>query len=85
VTRLGEAKKQAGLAPEKGKAIAAIEAKLVTAGGSYPQPMLIDQYANVARMIGQADQKVGRDAYLRLDDLDKELAAITSEVDTALR
>ena len=38
--------------------------------------MLIDQLSNVARMAGQADQKPGRDASLRLDDLLKELAGI---------
>ena len=31
--------------------------KLVTAEGPYPQPMLIDQLSNIARMVGQADQK----------------------------
>ena len=31
--------------------------------------MLIDQLSNIARMIGQADQKVGRDAFMRFDDL----------------
>jgi hypothetical protein len=47
--------------------------------------MLIDQYGNVARMLGQADQKVGKDAYLRLDDLDKALAAITTDVDAVVK
>lgn len=65
------------------KAIDALLARLVTAGGSYPQPMLIDQLANVARMIGQADQKVGRDAFLRYDDLRQELDALLAEVDKA--
>ncbi len=86
VTRLAEAKKaQAGSTPDRVKAVEALEARLVTAGGAYPQPMLIDQFANVTRMISQADQKIGRDAYLRLDDLDKELAAITAEVNAALK
>jgi hypothetical protein len=53
--------------------------KLVTARGAYPQPMLIDQLANVARMVGQADQKVGRDAYLRFEDLSKELRSLEAE------
>ena len=30
-------------------------------------------------MIGQADQKVGRDAFDRFDDLSKEMAAIKAE------
>ena len=85
VTRLAEAKKQAGGAPDRVKALEAVEAKLVTAGGAYPQPMLIDQFNNVTRMISQADQKIGKDAYVRLDDLDRELAAITAEVNAALK
>ena len=65
------------------QAIDAVIAKLQTAGGSYPQPMLIDQFANVARMLGQADQKPGRDAYERYHDLVKELTAIKAEADQA--
>ncbi|MEO8499621.1 MAG: hypothetical protein ABI565_01805 [Vicinamibacteria bacterium] len=61
------------------KGIDAVIAKIQTAGGSYPQPMLIDQFANVARMLGQADQKPGRDAYERFDDLLKELEAVKAE------
>jgi hypothetical protein len=30
-------------------------------------------------MIGQADQKVGRDAFIRFDDLMKEMAAVKAE------
>lgn len=63
----------------KVKAIDAVIGKIQTAGGFYPTPMLIDQYANVARMLGQADQKPGRDAYERLADLAKELAAVKAE------
>ena len=42
----------------------------------YPTPMLIDQLSNVTRMAGQAEQKPGRDAFQRYDDLMKEFAAI---------
>jgi hypothetical protein len=62
-----------------------LEARLVTAGGSYPQPMLIDQFGNVARMIGQADQKVGRDAFLRYDDLKEQLDALLVEIERTLQ
>jgi photosystem II stability/assembly factor-like uncharacterized protein len=58
----------------------AIVARLETAGGFYPQPMLIDQLAAVARMLGQADQKPGRDAYERFRDLILELEAVKAEV-----
>jgi hypothetical protein len=41
--------------------------------GVYQQPMLLNQLQNILRMIGQADQKVGKDAYDRFNDLMKEL------------
>ncbi|MGH9311806.1 MAG: WD40/YVTN/BNR-like repeat-containing protein [Vicinamibacterales bacterium] len=50
--------------------------KLVTAEGPYPQPMLIDQLSSIARMVGQADQRIGKEAQTRFDDLMKELAQI---------
>jgi len=55
--------------------------RVVTASGIYPQPMLIDQLSNIARMIGQADQKVGKDAFIRYEDLMKEMAAIKTALD----
>jgi photosystem II stability/assembly factor-like uncharacterized protein len=58
------------------KPLQALIDRVVTADIVYPQPMLVDQLSNVARMIDQADQKVGRDAFLRFDDLMKELAAV---------
>ncbi len=58
--------------------------KLVTAGGPYPQQMLIDQIANVGRMIGQADQKVGKDAVSRYDDVIKELRTLQAETTKVL-
>jgi hypothetical protein len=56
-------------------------AKLVTAPAPYPQPMLIDQFTNIARMLAQADQKPGKDAWDRYTDLAKDLAAIEGEVE----
>jgi hypothetical protein len=56
-------------------------ARLVSAPGPYPQPMLIDQFTNIARMLGLADQKPGRDAWDRYHDLMKDLAALKAEVD----
>jgi hypothetical protein len=63
-------------APARQTALGALHAQLVTAGGSYPQPMLIDQLQNVLRMTSQADQRVGREAFTRLDDLERELKQI---------
>ena len=73
-------------ASEKAKADGAASPKvqelrdrLVTTRGAYPQPMLIDQLASIARMVGQADQKVGRDAYVRFEDLLKEVRSLQGE------
>jgi photosystem II stability/assembly factor-like uncharacterized protein len=66
---------------EASKKVQALFERVVTALGVYPQPMLIDQFSNIARMINQADQKVGRDAFIRYDDLMKEMTAIKSELD----
>jgi hypothetical protein len=57
----------------------ALWARLVSAPEPYPQRMLIDQLAYLERMLAQADQKVGQDAYRRYDDLMKELGAISAE------
>jgi hypothetical protein len=58
-----------------------IWARIVDAAGPYPKPVLVNQLQNIVRMINQADQKVGKDAYERFADLEKELAAIKSEAD----
>ncbi len=47
--------------------------------GAYPQPMLLSQLNNVQRMVGNADQRLGKDAVDRLDDLTKEIAALKAE------
>jgi hypothetical protein len=59
----------------------ALWARVVSAPGPYPQPMLLDQFANVARMLGQAEQKPGKDAWDRYNDLIKELTAIKADAD----
>ena len=61
------------------KALDLLIARLQTAGGFYPQPMLIDQFASISRMLSQADQQPGRDAFERFADLVKELEAIKAE------
>jgi photosystem II stability/assembly factor-like uncharacterized protein len=59
--------------------------RLVTKSGPYEDQMFIDQLSNVAREIGQADQKVGASAFERLTDLMKEWASIKADADAALR
>jgi hypothetical protein len=61
------------------RALQALVDRVVTADVVYPQPMLAEQLSNIARMIGQADQKIGRDAFVRCDDLMKEMAAVKAE------
>jgi hypothetical protein len=58
----------------------ALYAKVVDTPGIYTQGMLISQLNNIQRMITQADQKVGKDAYDRYADLVKELAAIEAQL-----
>lgn len=51
-------------------------AQVATSPGIYTQGMLVDQLGNVQRMVSQADQKVGKDAYDRFGDLQTELARL---------
>ena len=57
--------------------------RLVTRSGPYEDQMFIDQLSNVAREIGQADQKVGASASERYNDLMKEWTAIKMEAEKA--
>ncbi|MDX2153662.1 MAG: hypothetical protein SFV54_23165 [Bryobacteraceae bacterium] len=57
----------------------ALHARLVTARGPYPQPMLIDQLQSTLAMVSGADMKVGRVAFEYLAELRKELEAIRAE------
>jgi hypothetical protein len=67
------------------KQVESLLARLVTAGGPYPQPKLIDQLLYVYRMTTRSDQKIGHDASIRLADLSKELASILADVQKVLR
>ncbi len=57
-----------------------VRARLVTAPGPYPQPMLIDQLNGLSQMAGAADRRVGRSALEYFEVLKDELAAIKSDV-----
>jgi photosystem II stability/assembly factor-like uncharacterized protein len=59
--------------------------RLVTKTGPYEDQMFIDQLSNVAREIGQADQKVGASAYERFNELAKEWTALKTDAESALR
>jgi photosystem II stability/assembly factor-like uncharacterized protein len=54
-------------------------AQVADSPGIYVQGMLVNQLQNVQRMVGQADQKIGKDAYDRFGDLQTELARVQGE------
>jgi len=60
-----------------------LQSALVTAGGPYPQPMLVDQLSSVARMAGAADMKIGRSLFGYLEELTKRLEGIKGELEKA--
>jgi photosystem II stability/assembly factor-like uncharacterized protein len=91
--RIDEAMKKAGVSPPTAATpgvkamdekfahpLQKLWAQLNDLPGIYPQPMLLNQLQNVQRMVGQADQKVGKDAIDRFNDLSKELQALQAEV-----
>ncbi len=57
----------------------AIYYQLVTPPGTYMQPMLQSQTGYLGSMIGRADQKPGKDAYDRLEELKGRFEAIKAE------
>ncbi|MFB3069528.1 MAG: WD40/YVTN/BNR-like repeat-containing protein, partial [Gemmatimonadales bacterium] len=67
-------------------ALAAIEAKLVTADlRSYPTPMLTAQLSYLYTNLDRADQKPGRDAHERFVELDGLLQGYIRELERILR
>jgi hypothetical protein len=60
--------------------VEALRAKLVTAGGRYPQGMLLDQIGYLASLLDGADQKPGRDAYVRMEELTAALDDIAAMI-----
>lgn len=92
VARIGELKGRVasltGAETEKARAaqprLAALEAKLVTAGGRYPTPMLADQIGFLYSITQAADQQLGRDVYERYDELSAQLGGLTAELQKIL-
>ena len=54
-------------------------AQVADSPGIYVPGMLASQLGNIQRMVTQADQKIGKDAYDRFGDLQKELARLQGE------
>ena len=59
----------------------AVKARLRDERQTYAQPMIVSQLRYLASMINRADQRPGRDAYLRLEGLAEALAECESEMD----
>ncbi|MCJ7579380.1 MAG: hypothetical protein MUP98_02475 [Candidatus Aminicenantes bacterium] len=62
-----------------------IKAKLVTSRGTYQQPMILDQISYLSSMLDRADQRPGRDAYLRFDELFEALTLYEAEISQVLK
>jgi len=76
-----EAARKAGSSdPAKATALQGLLDQLVTANLIYPPGMLIDQFSNLSRMIGGADERPNKEAYDRFDDLMKWMADVKTEV-----
>ncbi len=84
VERIRKAQESTEVSRKNKQMLSVLYAKLVTASGPYPQPMLVDQLSYLSSMLNRADQKPGRDAYVRLDELDQELSDYVSEVSKIL-
>ncbi|HET8769693.1 MAG TPA: hypothetical protein VFM71_01800 [Gemmatimonadaceae bacterium] len=85
VERVTAAQEQAAAGSTRATNLAALQAKLVTRPVRYSTPMLVDQINYLNGMINGADQKVGRDAISRLDELRGELATLTAEFERIMR
>jgi len=62
----------------------AVQALMVDAGGSYPQPMFLNQVRYLQGMTGRADQRPGNFAYIRYDELTAQLATLEARVNRAM-
>jgi photosystem II stability/assembly factor-like uncharacterized protein len=63
-----------------GAKLQALWARMVTARGTYEQPMLLDQFNSINRVESGADQKIGAESRRRYEDLVTELKAIQAEL-----
>lgn len=64
----------------------ALESKFVTNNAiRYPTPMLVDQISYLNSMLNRADQKPGKDAYDRFEELSELLQKYTVELDKILK
>jgi photosystem II stability/assembly factor-like uncharacterized protein len=71
---------RAQVSAERGAKLDALRARLVNASGAYPRQMLQSQVRYLSGMIDRADQRPGRDAYIRLQQLQKAIAACEADL-----
>jgi hypothetical protein len=64
--------------------LAAIQQRLMTGPVRYDMPMVADQLQYLNGMINRADQKLGRDAFERYEELKAALESIVSDLDAVL-
>lgn len=67
-------KRQKAKVREKDQILRELKRQLATADEVYPQPMLVSQIGYLYSMISGADQKPGKDAYIRYEELRAALA-----------
>ncbi|MFW6140639.1 MAG: WD40/YVTN/BNR-like repeat-containing protein [Acidobacteriota bacterium] len=83
--KIQEADSQKEQAQELKEKLLEIKKKLVTRDDiRYPQPRLIDQIEYLYSMLNRADQKPGKDAYERHEELQSMLDPYLSEIKTVL-
>ena len=82
--RIQKARKSQNISRDKDNKLGAVYSMLMMDKGRYAQPMLINQLNYLFSMLNQADQKPGRDAYLRFEELKKELTAYISQINEIL-
>lgn len=80
VERIRKARESAEISRKNKERLSVLYAKLVTEKGPYPQPMFVDQLSYLNSLLSRADQKPGRDAYIRFDELNQELTLYLSEI-----
>ena len=78
---LAEVKEEQKTAKNKKRValLAELDAELVMQPGIYMQPMLTNQISYLGSMLKQADQKPGKDAYMRYDELKAKLASLKAK------
>ena len=62
----------------------AVRALMVDDGGSYPQPMFLNQIRYLQGMTSRADQRPGNFAYTRFDELGAQLADLQARVNRVM-